>query len=78
MKFLVSIGTYERIVFGVDVEVKRSKGEEGAEGQLSVSSIKDSFAVPAHIASVRSVASCPKYLVSGSTDETIKYTVYII
>lgn len=69
-KFLVSIGSYERIVFGCDVEVD--------EDANTVISMKDSFAVPAHIASVRSVASCKKFLVSGSTDETIKYAVTIL
>lgn len=67
MKILVSLGTYERVVYGVDFDLETSNAED-----IKCISSKDSFAVPAHIASVRSVASCKKYLVSGSTDETIK------
>jgi len=68
MKVLVAIGSYERIVFGCDVDIEKDK-----EGNFHVKQVKDSFAVPAHIASVRAVAACKKFLVSGSTDETIKY-----
>lgn len=66
MKLLVSFGSYERIVFGCDIEIKKSKEA------YSVVSVKESFAIPAHLASVRSIASCPRFMVSGSTDETIK------
>lgn len=68
MKFLVSIGSYERIVFGCDFTLNID-----ADGNVKSSSVKDSFAVPAHLSSVRSVASCKRFLVSGSADETIKY-----
>lgn len=62
----MALGSYERIVFGTDFDLEKD-GEN-----YKLKSAKDSFAVPAHIASVRSVGSCRKYLVSGSTDETIK------
>ena len=34
--------------------------------------IKESFAVPAHTGYIKSVTSCPRFLVSGGTDETVR------
>jgi protein MAK11 len=62
MKFLVAIGSYEKIVYGVDVEV---------DEQGSFSS-KVAFAMTAHSGYIKSIACCPKYLVSGGTDEVLR------
>lgn len=63
MKFLVAVGSYERIIYGLDVEVQEEKGEFKS---------KVGFAIPAHLGYVKSIAACPKYLVSGGTDEVMR------
>ena len=68
VKFLVAVGTYERIIYGLDVTVLAS--EENASPVLES---KVAFALPAHTTGyVKCVASCPKYLVTGGTDEVIR------
>ncbi|PJF19904.1 hypothetical protein PSACC_00284 [Paramicrosporidium saccamoebae] len=62
MKLVVAVGSYERILYGIDVELSK-------EGK--VSSTKESFAIPAHTGYLKTVSSCPRFLVSGATDETI-------
>lgn len=64
MKFLVSIGSYERTIYGVDIEVDESDPRK-LEGKVG-------FAVPAHNGYIKCIASCPKYLVSGGVDEVIR------
>lgn len=69
MKFVVSVGSYERILYGIDVELSRDADTK----QIRLVDIKESFAIPAHTGYVKCVASCPRFLVSGATDETIRY-----
>lgn len=64
MKFLVAAGSYERILYGLDVSLE----EDGR-----VREAKNSFAIPAHTGYIKAVASCPRFLVSGGTDETVRY-----
>ena len=64
-KFLVTIGSYERVIYGLDVKLTAS--EEALSAKSSVG-----FAIPAHTGYVKSIASCPKFLVSGGTDEVIR------
>ena len=66
MKFLISIGSYERIIYGLDVETVESE-----DGELKLTG-KVGFAIPAHNGYIKCIASCPKYLVSGSVDEVIR------
>lgn len=68
MKFLISIGSYERTIYGIDIEVKTSESDPQSislEGKVG-------FAVPAHNGYIKCIASCPKYLVSGGVDEVIR------
>lgn len=67
MKFLISIGSYERIIYGLDVE--SVEGEDSNKLNLTA---KVGFAIPAHNGYIKCIASCPKYLVSGSVDEVIR------
>lgn len=68
MKFLISIGSYERTIYGVDVEVKPSESDPLAMEMHG----KVGFAVPAHNGYIKCIASCPRYLVSGGVDEVIR------
>ena len=68
MKFLISIGSYERTIYGIDIEIKTSESDPQSiclEGKVG-------FAVPAHNGYIKCIASCPKYLVSGGVDEVIR------
>lgn len=65
MKFLLAAGSYERILYGLDVSL-----EEGGE---QVKELKNSFAIPAHTGYIKAVTSCSRFLVSGGTDETVRY-----
>jgi protein MAK11 len=60
-KLLVSLGTYEKVVYGVDFK--------SADGKIEK---KVAFSIPAHIGYVKAITSGPQFLVSGSTDETIR------
>ncbi|KAJ2822215.1 60s ribosome biogenesis protein mak11 [Coemansia furcata] len=59
--FLVSAGTYERILYGIE---GRFVGE-----QLT---LNPQFIFPAHIGCIKAVSVGGRYLASGSTDEVIK------
>lgn len=64
VKLLVTIGSYEKTLHGVDFKVD-------VEGKKLVAK-KVSFSMPAHTGYVKTVASGQDYLVSGSTDETVR------
>jgi hypothetical protein len=67
MKFLVIVGSYSKIIYGIDVDVKRSKVQDEVEVETQVA-----FAFPAHEGLIRSVASCSNFLVSGGNDESLR------
>ena len=54
---LVSLGSYERILYGVEFDGK---------------SVKVAFGLPAHQSSVRCISSRGRFLVTGGPDEQIK------
>jgi protein MAK11 len=64
VKLLVTIGSYEKTLHGIDFKVD----EEGKQ----VLTKKTSFSMPAHTGYIKAVSSGPHYLVSGSTDETVR------
>ena len=66
VKLLVTVGTYEKTVYGVDFKL------DGGDDDFKVLAKKSSFSIPAHIGYVKSISSGPQYLVSGSTDETVR------
>lgn len=68
MKFLVSIGSYERVIYGLDVELTVPAD---SDSQATVQA-RVGFAIPAHTGYVKCIASCPRFLVSGGTDEVIR------
>jgi protein MAK11 len=68
MKLVVAVGSYERIIYGLDVELASSE-----DGELRVAESKVAFALPAHNTGyVKCIASCPRYLVTGGTDEVMR------
>ncbi len=72
--FLVSLGSYERILYGVDVHVAMAHGADrdgAAEGAPTVTP-RQSFAIPAHLGCIKSIASSPRFLACGSSDETVR------
>ena len=81
-RFKVIAGSYEKILYGLQVDVPASSPPSS---QLSTSSsssgvrneikMKPIFIFPAHISCVKAVAASPlggKWLATGGTDETIK------
>ena len=68
MKFLISVGSYERIIYGLDMELR----PDLENPQNSLLEGKVGFAIPAHNGYIKCIASCPKYLVSGGVDEVIR------
>lgn len=67
MKFLISIGSYERTIYGVDIEVIENEKDHSVKLEGKVG-----FAIPAHNGYIKCIASCSKYLVSGGVDEVIR------
>ena len=66
MKLLSIVGSYERSIHGVDLEI-----EEEAKDYRVIEE-KVAFAFPAHTGYVKSISSCQRFLATGSTDETIR------
>lgn len=64
VKLLVTVGSYEKTLHGVDLKID-------VEGDKAVSK-KVAFSMPAHTGFVKTLASGPEFLVSGSTDETVR------
>ena len=69
MSFRIFLGSYERLVFGLEATLK---AKDDVELALKYR-IKPLFILPAHLSSVRSLSTSPSgsLLASGSTDETI-------
>ncbi|SCV67962.1 BQ2448_83 [Microbotryum intermedium] len=81
--FLVSVGSYERLLYGLSCHLVRSDSNDAAALELS---IEPCFSFPAHLSSIRALGSSllpspetgterkvgGKWLVSGGTDEMIK------
>ncbi|KAJ3037526.1 hypothetical protein HDV00_001639 [Rhizophlyctis rosea] len=57
--FRVVAGAYERILYGLDVTP-------------TPATITPAFMYPAHISCIKSLSTSPRYLATGSTDETVK------
>lgn len=69
-QFLVVIGSYERILYGIDVKLK--KFNEGKMEKDEETIVKVSFAIPAHSGMIKSIAINNDFLATGSTDDTIR------
>ncbi|KAF8722670.1 hypothetical protein AX14_009685 [Amanita brunnescens Koide BX004] len=68
--FKIIVGTYEKLLYGLDARVSISSGKPKL--QFSLSPI---FAFPAHVSCIKAVAASPdggKWLATGSADEIIK------
>ena len=68
--FKIIVGTYEKLLYGLDARVSRSSGKPKL--QFSLSPV---FAFPAHVSCIKAVAASPhggKWLATGSADEIIK------
>lgn len=82
--FVVSVGSYERLLYGLSCTFLPAPGT--ASDALPLLQVEPIFSFPAHLSSIKSVASSVlaspgtgserkvggKYLVSGGTDEVIK------
>lgn len=64
VKLLLTIGSYEKTIHGVDFKLQN-------DGKTLISK-KVSFSMPAHSGYVTAISSGSNFLVSGSTDETIR------
>ncbi|PVV03067.1 hypothetical protein BB560_002472 [Smittium megazygosporum] len=64
---LIVVGTYERIVSGLQFSFNKSDSKDEQAIQL-----EPKFVMPVHISCVTSVAICDKFIASGSSDEVIK------
>src|SRR5258706_1970009 len=81
-RFKVIVGSYEKILYGLQVDVSASS-PPSSQPPTSCSSngagievkMKPIFMFPAHISCVKAVAASPlggKWLATGGTDETVK------
>jgi len=81
-RFKVIVGSYEKILYGLQVDVPASSlpssqpstscSSNGARNEVKMKPI---FMFPAHISCVKVVAASPlggKWLATGGTDETVK------
>ena len=83
-RFKVIVGSYEKILYGLQVDVSASPPPPSSPPPTSCSSnnvagiavtMKPIFMFPAHISCVKAVAASPlggKWLATGGTDETVK------
>lgn len=69
--FKIVAGSYEKLLYGLDGALSPAEGEAGGY----TIAIKPTFAFPAHVSCIKSVAASPhggKWLATGSADEIIK------
>ena len=81
-RFKVIVGSYEKILYGLQVDVPASSPPSSQPSTSCSSSgagnevkIKPIFMFPGHISCVKAVAASPmggKWLATGGTDETVK------
>lgn len=75
-QFNLSCGCYESILIGLDFDVKKiDKAVRANDAKTAEQLMKMAFALPSHLGSIRVVASNSKYLVTGATDEQLKYVL---
>lgn len=67
---LICLGSYEAVLYGWEVTLSKEKDSL----HLYCSESKVSFAFPAHRGCIKSVSTVGRHLVTGSTDELIKYS----
>jgi len=63
MTLLITVGSYERILYGFEIKNLADKEKQ---------TIKTVFAIPAHTASIRCMAGSSKYLATGGADEQVR------
>lgn len=77
---LIVCGTYEKLLYGLNIEQKSEAvegelagGETAAETGGENNMLKESFIYPSHLSSISCVAiGTSKYLATGSNDENVK------
>ncbi len=72
--FMVIVGSYEKLLYGLQAAYSLTASKNSDKNQLRVS-LEPVFIFPAHVGSVKAVAASPeggKWLVTGSIDEIIK------
>lgn len=78
--FKIVAGSYERLLYGLEATVEPSSSDADASSAKNAStsfdvSLKPIFTFPAHISSIRTVATAgadSKWLATGGTDEIVK------
>jgi protein MAK11 len=71
-KFLVIAGSYEKNMYGLEVDVK---DYQSSNPETAPPTVKPIFIFPAHLSCIKTVAASPeggKFLASGSDDEFVK------
>lgn len=71
-KFLVIAGSYEKNMYGLEVDVK---DYQSSDPETAPPIVKPIFIFPAHLSCIKTVAASPeggKFLASGSDDEFVK------
>ncbi|TPX71212.1 hypothetical protein SpCBS45565_g01279 [Spizellomyces sp. 'palustris'] len=66
-EFRIIVGTYERLLYGLDVRPAAASAD--AQSSFTVTTV---FIYPAHISCIKAVATSPRFLATGSTDEHVK------
>ena len=75
--FKIVVGSYERLLYGLEATVEPASSDASSSSILSPFNItlKPIFTFPAHISSIRTVATAgadSKWLATGGTDEIVK------
>lgn len=71
-KFLVIAGSYEKNMYGLEIDVK---DYQSSDPETTPPTVKPIFIFPAHLSCIKTVAASPeggKFLASGSDDEFVK------
>ncbi|TKY89719.1 hypothetical protein EX895_001504 [Sporisorium graminicola] len=72
--FKIVAGSYERLLYGLEATVEPASASASSSSAFNVS-LKPIFTFPAHISSIRTVATAgadSKWLATGGTDEIVK------
>ena len=86
MSIIAVFGCYERSLFGYEIVSSSQKSPDSDSGNEAEEEdvvdeplqLKQVFSYAPHLGAIKAIATSGKMLVSGGSDEKIKYALYLI
>lgn len=72
MKINISCGSYNSILYGLDVTINDNDDNNNNNDSNTTTTIKEAFAIPAHKGHITAITSSTSLLATGASDESVR------